>query len=122
MFARVVSMQVKPNKSSDFHQLFEKKLLPVLRKQKGFKDEMLFEVGGGPEAVAISIWESREHAENYARDAYPAVLKDLEGMIEKAPLVKTYVLAYSTFHKWSGPAMFPAQSPNTTPSAGVGGG
>ncbi|TMA24749.1 MAG: hypothetical protein E6J78_19715 [Deltaproteobacteria bacterium] len=122
MFARIVSMQLKPNKSSDFHQLFEKKLLPVLRKQKGFKDEMLFEVAGGPEVMAISIWESREHAEDYARDAYPAVLEDIEGMIEKTPAVKTYLLAYSTFHKWRGPAMFPAQSPNMTPAPGVGGG
>jgi len=38
--------------------------------------------------MAISIWESREHAEDYARDAY---LKEIEGMIEKTPAVKTRI-------------------------------
>lgn len=121
MFARIVSMQLKPNSSQEFSQVFEKKIIPTLRKQEGFKDEMFFEVPDGPEALAISLWESREHAEAYEREAYPEVLRTLAKLIEKTPVVKTYALAYSTFHKSPGPAMFPAQAPTTTPVAGVGG-
>jgi heme-degrading monooxygenase HmoA len=120
MFARIVSMQIKPNTSGRFTELFEKKIVPTLRKQQGFKDEMLFVVPGGPEVVAVSLWESKENAEAYDRTTYPEVLKTLASVIERAPVVRTFQLAYSTLHK-IGAAEFPTQSPNTTPPAGVGG-
>jgi heme-degrading monooxygenase HmoA len=120
MFARIVSMQSKPNKNREFTELFEKEILPTLRKQQGFKDEMLFVVPGGPELVAISFWESKENAETYNHATYPEVLKTLAKVIERTPVVKTFQLAYSTVHK-IGAAAFPNQSPTTSPTAGVGG-
>jgi len=56
MFARTVSMQVKPNSLKQFTDTFENEIIPTLRKQKGFKDEILFVVPGGPEVLAISMW------------------------------------------------------------------
>ena len=41
MFARIVSLDLKPNTHKQFSELFEKQILPILRKQQGFKDEML---------------------------------------------------------------------------------
>ena len=120
MFSRIVSMQVKPNSNREFTELFEKRLIPTLRQQQGFKDEMLFQDPGGPEVVAISLWESKENAEAYARATYPELLKTLAKVIEGAPKVKTYQVAYSTLHEL-GAAEFPPQSPNVTPPAGVGG-
>jgi heme-degrading monooxygenase HmoA len=119
MFSRIVSMQVKPNSNREFTELFQEKLIPILRQQQGFKDEMLFQDPGGPEVVAISLWESRENAEAYARAAYPELLKILAKVIESNPKVKTYQVSYSTLHKIG--AAFPPQSPNITPAAGVGG-
>ncbi len=40
MFARNVSIRLKPNMLSDYTRTFEKEILPLLRKQKGFKDEI----------------------------------------------------------------------------------
>lgn len=120
MFTRIVSMQLKPNTTKEFNQLFEKEILPLLRKQQGFKDEMLFIVPGGPEVVAISLWESKENAETYNRTTFPKVMSTLTRVVERTPEVKNYQLAYSTAHK-VGAAAFPAQSPNTTPTPGVGG-
>jgi hypothetical protein len=40
-------------------------------------DEILFVVPGGPEVVAISLWDSKENAETYNRATYPEVLKTL---------------------------------------------
>jgi len=120
MFTRIVSMQVKPNATREFIESLDKKVLPTLRKQKGFKDEMLFVDPGGPEVMAISFWDSKEDAEAYEHAAYAGVLKALEKVIEKTPEVRTLQLAYSTMHK-PGAAAFPKQSPNTTPTAGVGG-
>ena len=40
MFARTVSIHLKSNMLSDYTRTFEKDVLPLLRKQKGFTDEM----------------------------------------------------------------------------------
>ncbi len=42
MFARRVYMHLKPNSVAEFTQRLEKDVLPLLRKQKGFQDEMTF--------------------------------------------------------------------------------
>ena len=120
MYTRIVSLQLKPNTSRQFNELFEKKIVPSLRKQQGFKDEMLFVDPGGPEVVAISLWESKQSAEAYASTTYPEVLKTLASVVERAPVVRTFQLASSTMHT-VGAAALPKQSPNTTPAAGVGG-
>src|SRR5437660_1337025 len=40
MFARRVDMHLKPNSVAEFTQRLEKDILPLLRKQKGFQDEI----------------------------------------------------------------------------------
>ena len=99
MFTRIVSMQLKPNTNREFTEKFEKEIIPTLKKQPGFREEMLFVVPGGPEVVAISLWESKENAETYNRATYPEVLKTLANLVEGTPKVRTYEVAYSTFHK-----------------------
>ena len=120
MFSRVVSMQLKPNTHREFSELFDKQILPTLRKQQGFRDEMLFVDPGGPEVVAISLWESRENAETYNRATYPEVLKTLAKVIEGPPEVRTFQLSYSSFHKIV-VGVAANQSAITSPTAGVGG-
>src|SRR5437899_11688118 len=99
MFARIVAMQLKPNARQEFTQAFENQIIPTLRKQQGFKDEMLFVDPGGPEVVAISLWDSKQSAETYNRTTYPEVLKTIGKVIERTPEVRTHEIAYSTCHK-----------------------
>jgi hypothetical protein len=99
MFARSVSFQLKPGRAAEFTQLLDKDVIPVLRKQKGFQDELAFVAPGGAEAVGISVWDLKEDAETYARGAYPSVLKALEQVVEGTPRVQTYEVSNSTFHK-----------------------
>src|SRR5947209_7366965 len=101
MFARTVSMQVKTNSLKQFTETFENEIIPTLHKQKGFKDEVLFVVPGGPEVLAISMWESKNDAETYNSTSYPGVLKSLSNLIEASPKLKTYDVVSSTFHKIS---------------------
>jgi hypothetical protein len=42
MFARHVSMHLKPNTRAEFTQMIENEILPLLRKQHGFQDEIAF--------------------------------------------------------------------------------
>ncbi len=99
MFARRVSMQLKPNSVAELTQRLEKEVIPMLRKQKGFQDEITFIVPGGKEAFGISLWETPENAEAYNRATYPQVVKMLSSVVEGTPKVDTYEVANSTFHK-----------------------
>ena len=99
MFARKVSMQLKPNQVSEFTQTLEKKVIPLLRKQKGFQDEISFVTTGGKDAFGISLWDRTEDAEAYSRATYPEVAKLLASFVEGTPQVETYEVSNSTFHK-----------------------
>ena len=99
MFARNVTLHLKANTAADFTRTLENDVLPILRKQAGFKDEITFLTPAGNEAVAISLWDSKENAEAYSRDTYPAVLRTLERMVDGTPDVESYEVSNSTFHK-----------------------
>ncbi len=99
MYAREVSMHLKANTGGEFTRAIEKDILPRLRKQTGFADELTFLAADGKNAVAISLWDRKENAEAYTRDTYPAVLKDLASVVEGTPEVRAYEVANSTFHK-----------------------
>ena len=99
MFARSVSIRLKPNSVAEFTRLIENETLSLLRKQKGFKDEITFVSPNGTEAVGISLWDEKQNADTYSRDAYPELLKTLGKVVEGTPQVQTYEVANSTFHK-----------------------
>lgn len=99
MFARRVLMHLKPNSAAEFTQRLEKKVIPLLRKQKGFQDEITFVAPGGREAFGISLWERAENAEAYNRGTYPEVAKILARVVEGTPQLETYEVSNSTFHK-----------------------
>ena len=98
MFARNVSFRLKSNMLSDYTRAFENEILPLLRKQKGFKDEITLSNPGSQDAIAISLWESKANAEAYNTDTYPEVLKTLARMIDGTPKVQTFEAVTSTFH------------------------
>ena len=98
MFARSVSIHLKPNSSAVFTKQIENETIPTLRKQEGFQGELTFVAPGGTEAVAISLWDKRENADAYAKTGYPEVLKNLSRFVDGTPKVQTYEVANSTFH------------------------
>jgi hypothetical protein len=101
MFARNVSIHLKPNTLSDYTRAFEKEVLPLLRKQNGFKDEITFAGPGGVDVTAISLWDNKVAAEAYNTNTYPQVLKTLARFIEGTPKVQTSDVVNSTFHNSS---------------------
>jgi hypothetical protein len=99
MFARKVSMQLKHNSLAEFTQRIEKDILPLLRKQHGFRDELTFVGPGETKVFGISLWENKENAETYNRGTYPEVTKILAGLVDGTPQVETYEVSNLTFHK-----------------------
>jgi hypothetical protein len=100
MFARNVAFTLKPTTTArQFAQIFDKEVLPMLKKQKGFQDEITFTSPGGNDLTAISLWDTKENADAYNVSGYPEVLKTISTLVEGSPKVRTSEVLSSTFHK-----------------------
>jgi hypothetical protein len=99
MFGRQVTLKLKANSAAELTRLNDSEIIPLLRKQKGFRDETTFISPERSEAIANSFWDTKEDAEAYNHSGYPEVLKTLSSVLEGTPTVKTFELANSTFHK-----------------------
>ena len=99
MVARNVSLHLKPNSVGEFTRVIDKEIIPLLRKQKGFQDEIMFVASGGLQAVGISLWDEEVNADAYDRKIYPTVMKALVKFLEGTPRIQTYEVTNSTFHK-----------------------
>jgi len=102
MYARIVTLNLKPNHLNDFKETLEKQVIPMLRKQNGFKDEVTFVGTSGTDIRTISFWDKKENADSYNSATYPEVLKLLVNDLEGTPQIKTYDVVNSTFHKIPG--------------------
>jgi hypothetical protein len=98
MFARNVTFHLKSNMLSDYTRTLENEILPLLRKQKGFKDEITLSNPGSQDATVISLWENKANAEAYNTNTYPEVLRTLGRFIEGTPKVQTFEAVTSSFH------------------------
>jgi hypothetical protein len=99
MYARNVSFLLKSNMLADYTRTFDKDILPLLRKQIGFKDEITLSGPNGINVTAISLWDNKADAEKYNTNSYPEVLKTMARFIEGTPKVETSDVVSSTFHK-----------------------
>ena len=97
MFARLVTMRLKANSAEEFSRLIDNEVLPLLRKQNGFRDEVTFISRG--RALGISLWDTEEDAVAYKGTGYPEVLKALAKVLKGRPTVETFEVANSTLHK-----------------------
>jgi len=98
MYARNVSFRLKPNTQSEYTRTFENQVLPLLRKQKGFKEAINLCSPGSQDAIAISLWENKANADDYNTNTYPEVMKTLTKVIDGTPRVQTFETVVSTFH------------------------
>ena len=98
MFTRNVIMHLKPNCVKQYTKTLENEVIPMLRRQKGFQDEISFVNLNGTEATGISMWKTREDAEAYERTAYKKVITALAAIIEGTPEVTTGEITNSTPH------------------------
>ena len=99
MFGRQVTLKLKGNSATELNRIAEAEILPILRKQKGFRDETTLIAPERSEAVVNSFWDTKADAEAYGQTAYADVLKTLSTVIDGTPTVKTFEFANSTFHQ-----------------------
>ena len=96
MIARNITMRLKADSVAEFSRILETEVLPLLRKQAGFQDDINFISTSGGQAVGISFWDTQEHAEGYTQGNYPEALKSLAGVLEGSPQVHNWQMTTST--------------------------
>src|ERR1700680_379177 len=87
-FARNVHFQIKNGQTDKFNSVFTNDVLPLLKKQKGFQEELT--LANAQHTIGISVWEDRPSAEVYNTNTYPQVLAKLAPMLDGTPRVETF--------------------------------
>lgn len=97
MFARIVDFVSSRGKTRILNETIQNKLLPTLRVQPGFVDEIVLESDVEPDRfLTLTFWKTREQAELYNQKTYPAVKEVLLASLETDPVVRTFNVARST--------------------------
>jgi heme-degrading monooxygenase HmoA len=99
MFARKVSVRLKPDSLREFASLIECKILPWLRRQEGFLDLIILALHDGSEVATISFWDHEANAQAYNSSGYPEAVHILEELLDGIPYVKTFKVVSSTFQR-----------------------
>jgi hypothetical protein len=86
--ARSVRFDIATDKNEEFHTLFRNEILPTLKKQDGFKDEML--LVQDQHVLAISVWNNMDSARKYESNTYPKLDKTLRPIMSGKPTVETF--------------------------------
>ena len=93
-------MVSKQGKARELSGTINDKIVPILKKQPGFADEIvLVSDADSNRVLALSFWKSREDAERYQREQYNSVRDTLQPMLEGEPVVNTFEVHTSTGHK-----------------------
>jgi hypothetical protein len=90
MLARSISVRLRPNKAREFVSILETEIIPLLRRQKGFRAYITFVAQDGTEAVGITLWEQLADIEVYERASLLQVMLALAKIIDGSPQVQTY--------------------------------
>ncbi|MGA2363795.1 MAG: antibiotic biosynthesis monooxygenase [Candidatus Aminicenantales bacterium] len=95
MFARSISMRLKPNSVTEFIQTLQNEIDPLLRKEQGFRGHIAFLVPDGSEAVAISFWDRKQGRISHSGRRCK-VLVTLEKLVKGPPDARVCEIPNST--------------------------
>ncbi len=100
MFTRVVELRAKQGKTKELSSTVSEKVMPILKKQHGFQDEIVLVSNTDPNRVlALSFWNSREDAERYNREQFTQITEMIRNFCDGDPEVGTYDVNTSTMHR-----------------------
>ena len=100
MFTRVVELTSKSGKSKELSDTINEKVVPILKKQRGFVDEtVLVSDTESTRVLGLSFWDNKEDAERYHQEQYPKIHEMLKQLLETEPVIRTFDVHTSTTHK-----------------------
>ena len=100
MFTRVVELTCKSGKSKELADTIDDKAMPILKKQRGFVDEIVLVSDAEPNRIiGMSFWNSKADAEQYHREQFPKIHDTVRNLLESDPVVRTFDVHTSTTHR-----------------------
>lgn len=77
LFLRIVSVKLKPDRKEQFKALYLHEIIPALHETPGCRHAYLLMPGGPkPEALSVTIWDSKDAADEYEQSGRFAELVD----------------------------------------------
>lgn len=102
MFTRVLHIHTKTGKARDLSTTLNEKVIPLLKKQPGFVDEITLVSSDNPDQMlALSFWETEQHAQSYNKEQFPTINKLVTPFLQSDPTIETYNVDVSTLQKIS---------------------
>jgi hypothetical protein len=102
MLARVVEMNVLPDKTEMFRTITNNEILPLLKKNPGFVDWIvLFNEKTNHKLTSVLMFKSKTDIEKYERETYPTVMQKIRPLLKEDPRVEICTVETSTIHKIS---------------------
>jgi quinol monooxygenase YgiN len=99
MFTRIVELTAKTGKQRELTSVVNDKVVPILKKQTGFVDEIVLVSDAEPDrVVSISFWKRGEDAEQYHQQQYSAIRDMVRPLLETDPVIRTFNVNSSTTH------------------------
>ncbi len=100
MIARHIEVNLKPDRYNEFKTLYENEILPIVRRQTGFLDEIsLVTETKMDRHIVITLWKSKMDAENYHKRDFPKILDMLKPFLAGNPTVEYFTVEHTTFRK-----------------------
>jgi len=86
--ARNVQFEIKAGQAKEFQRVMHAEVLPLLKKQAGFSEELT--LTHKDKGIAISVWNDQASVDSYVKNTYPQILAKLNPMLTGTPDVKNY--------------------------------
>ena len=99
MFGRLVTIKLKVDSAEELACINKNTIIPLLRKQNGFRDQSLYIAPCGSEAIAKTSWATKEDADAYDRLWYAEILIALANVVEGRPMMEGFEFAGAAFQK-----------------------
>ena len=100
MFTRVVELTSESGKAKELANTINEKVVPILKKQRGFVDETVLISDTEPTRIlGLSFWNNKEDAERYHQEQYPKIHEMMKHLLETEPNIRTFDVHTSTTHR-----------------------
>lgn len=86
--ARTVRFPIHAGKKAEFTKLFNSELLPLLKSQDGFKDEIM--LVNDDHVLGISVWSGPDKLTKYVTSTYPKIEQKLSSLLNGKVEVSTW--------------------------------
>jgi len=74
--------RIRPGRTIEFLEAWNREILPLMRKQSGFVDDNLLVEDNTNAGIDLSFWDTQEEAEQYHHDVFEKADCNLERLLE----------------------------------------